>query len=78
MRSASMSKIFSRFAEPEGNRSWYTVTFWLVYALLCPPNPSMTRSNSPGPYFLAPLNSMCSKKCEMPVVPGRSLREPIR
>jgi hypothetical protein len=29
-----------------------------------------------GPYFFAPLNIMCSKKCEIPVIPGRSLREP--
>ncbi|MCK9988902.1 MAG: hypothetical protein AzoDbin1_05374, partial [Azoarcus sp.] len=36
-----------------------------------------TRSKEPGPYFFAPLNIMCSKKCERPVVPGFSLREPI-
>jgi hypothetical protein len=31
-----------------------------------------------GPYFFAPLNIMCSNRCEMPVMPGRSLREPTR
>src|SRR6185436_19170971 len=29
-----------------------------------------------GGTFLDPLNIMCSKKCEIPVMPGRSLREP--
>ena len=38
---------------------------------------SIWKSNCPGPYFLAPLNIMCSKKCESPVVPGCSLRDPI-
>ncbi len=28
------------------------------------------------PMVLVPLNIMCSKKCEMPVIPGRSLAEP--
>ena len=50
----------------------------VVYALFEPPFASITLSSSPGPYFLAPLNIMCSKKCEMPVVPGRSLRDPMR
>ncbi len=38
----------------------------------------MTRSNSPGARVFVPLNIMCSKKCEMPVMPGRSLRLPTR
>jgi len=33
-------------------------------------------SYSFGPTFFEPSNIMCSKKCEMPVMPGRSLREP--
>ncbi len=43
-----------------------------------PPFDSSTLSNCPGPYFLAPLNIMCSKRWLMPVMPGRSLREPTR
>ena len=42
-----------------------------------PPFESIILSNILGPYFLAPLNIMCSKKWETPVAPGRSLREPI-
>jgi hypothetical protein len=33
---------------------------------------SITRSNIPGPYFFAPLNIMCSKKCDSPVRPGQA------
>src|SRR5947208_2773016 len=36
----------------------------------------MVRSNIFGPYFFEPLNIMCSKKCDRPVMPGASLREP--
>jgi len=49
-----------------------------VYAFEVPPAASRRRSNSFGPYFFDPLNIMCSKRCEIPVVPGRSLREPTR
>jgi two-component system sensor histidine kinase TctE len=55
-----------------------SVTSVEVYALLVPPADSRRRSNSLGPYFFEPLNIMCSKKCEIPVMPGRSLREPTR
>src|ERR1035437_782279 len=75
MRSASMSNICSSMEL--GNQSVYTVTSLLVYALLLPPPASMVRSNCLGPYFFAPLNIMCSKKCETPVAPGCSLREPL-
>ena len=47
-----------------------------VYALERPPLDSSTRSNILGPYFLAPLNIMCSNRWLMPVMPGRSLRLP--
>jgi hypothetical protein len=76
MRSDSRSKI--RLVAEFGNQSWYTVTSELVYALLRPPFASITRSNSPGGRVDVPLNIMCSKKCEMPVIPGRSLRLPTR
>ena len=76
MRSASRSKI--RGSVDDGNQSWYTVTSLLVYALFDPPAASIVLSNAPGPYFFAPLNIMCSKKCETPVVPTRSLRDPMR
>jgi hypothetical protein len=36
----------------------------------------MVRSNIFGPYCFEPLNIMCSKKCDSPVMPGASLREP--
>src|SRR6266516_1030499 len=36
------------------------------------------RSYSLGGTCFDPLNIMCSKKCEMPVMPGASLREPTR
>jgi hypothetical protein len=52
------------------------VTSWVVYALERPPFDSRTSSNSFGPYFSAPLNIMCSKRWLMPVMPGRSFREP--
>ena len=74
MRSASRSKTVS--SAGAGNQSWYTVTSFDVYALLDPPASASTLSNSPLPYFLAPLNIMCSKKCEIPVIPSCSLREP--
>ena len=48
----------------------------VVYALFAPPAASIVRSNIFGPYFFEPLNIMCSKKCEIPVMPGTSLREP--
>jgi hypothetical protein len=51
---------------------------WTVKALFAPPAASMVRSNSPGGYFFDPRNIMCSKKCESPVIPGRSFREPTR
>ncbi len=37
-----------------------------VDALLLPPAFSISLSNCLGPYFFAPLNIMCSKKCEIP------------
>ena len=49
-----------------------------VYALLVPPADSSRRSNSLGPYFFEPLNIMCSNRWLIPVIPGRSLREPTR
>ena len=36
------------------------------------------RSYALGGTFFEPLNIMCSKKCEMPVVPGDSSRDPTR
>ena len=30
------------------------------------------------PTVRVPLNIMCSKRCESPVMPGRSLTEPVR
>ncbi len=49
-----------------------------MYAFECPPWDSSVRSNSFGPYFFAPLNIMCSNRWLIPVIPGRSLREPTR
>ena len=43
-----------------------------------PPFDSRIRSYSLGATCFEPLNIMCSKKCEMPVMPGASLREPTR
>ena len=47
-----------------------------VKAFEKPPFDSRMRSYSLGGTFFEPLNIMCSKKCEIPVIPGRSLREP--
>src|SRR5262245_1016587 len=49
-----------------------------VNAFETPPLLSMMRSYSLGGTFFEPLNIMCSKKCEIPVMPGPSLREPTR
>src|SRR5262245_34039102 len=51
---------------------------WSVNAFDTPPFDSRIRSYSFGATFFEPLNIMCSKTCEMPVMPGRSLREPTR
>src|SRR5262245_47942742 len=48
----------------------------VVNAFELPPFDSMILSYSFGGTFFEPLNIMCSKKCEIPVMPGRSLREP--
>jgi hypothetical protein len=74
MRSLSKSMTVSNASAMKS--SWYTVKSFEVYALLVPPLASSVRSNCPGPYFFAPLNIMCSKRWLMPVMPGRSLREP--
>src|SRR5712691_1910889 len=49
-----------------------------VKAFELPPLDSRMRSYSLGGTCFDPLNIMCSKKCEMPVMPGASLREPTR
>src|SRR5215831_13035905 len=49
-----------------------------VNAFEYPPFDSRIRSYSLGGTFFEPLNIMCSKKCESPVIPGCSLREPTR
>ena len=47
-----------------------------VKAFDWPPFDSMIRSYSLGATFFEPLNIMCSKKWEIPVIPGASLRDP--
>src|SRR5262249_60379873 len=56
----------------------YAVKSRVVYPLVLPPLPSITSSNTPGPYFLPPLNIMCSKRCAIPVAPPCSLLDPAR
>ena len=57
--------------------SRYAVKSRVVYPLVDPPFPSMISSNLPS-VWTPPLNIMCSKRCEIPVMPGRSLRDPAR
>ncbi len=76
IRSASIRNTVS--SRSEAMSSSYEVMSRSVNAFESPPFDSRMRSYSLGGTFFDPLNIMCSKKWEIPVIPGRSLREPTR
>src|SRR5579862_1209597 len=61
-----------------GTVSKYAVKSFQVNPFHVPPWRLMNRDSSPLPRVGVPLKSMCSTQCEMPVIPGTSLRLPTR
>src|SRR5579859_155318 len=76
MRSDSMR--MPRLMCSAGRVSKYAVKSFHVNPFHVPPWRLTSRDSSPLPRVGVPLKSMCSTQCEMPVIPGTSLRLPTR